>query len=457
MAFVKNSFFILTVIIMFLISQSDIAFADEVEFASSPNPVGSGARALGMGGAFIGVADDATAASWNPGGLFQVETPEISFVGDWFHRTEDNTFGGHPESEGQGVVSDSAVNYLSVTYPFKLLDRTMVVSLNYQQLYDFTREWNYRFKDRRRVDDLTVTSNQNDHYRQTGGLSAIGMAYCVQMNKYLSLGFTLNFWNDSFNNEWEETYHSKSLYIVETDEATPIDSDYTRTDKFFFKGFNANVGMMWRIGNLDMGMVFKFPFTADLKNEYRENDIVNGEPFPECGESNEKLAMPESYGIGLAYRFSDDFTLAADIYRTEWQEFIRTNEKGEEISPITGSPADKADIKPTTQIRCGMEYLWYKKQIPREKEWYVIPFRAGIFYDPAPAREGTDDFWGFSLGTGFGRKGFVFDVAYQYRTGKGVGASMYDRTIHFSQDVDEHKVYASIIVRFKKKKSKHKY
>ena len=34
-----------------------------VGIASSPNPVGSGARALGMGGAFIGVADDATAAS----------------------------------------------------------------------------------------------------------------------------------------------------------------------------------------------------------------------------------------------------------------------------------------------------------------------------------------------------------------------------------------------------------
>ena len=36
---------------------------------SSPNPIGSGARAQGMGGAFIAIADDATAASWNPGGL----------------------------------------------------------------------------------------------------------------------------------------------------------------------------------------------------------------------------------------------------------------------------------------------------------------------------------------------------------------------------------------------------
>jgi hypothetical protein len=48
---------------------------------SSINPVGSGARAIGMGGAYIGVADDATAASWNPGGLIQLERPEVSIVG----------------------------------------------------------------------------------------------------------------------------------------------------------------------------------------------------------------------------------------------------------------------------------------------------------------------------------------------------------------------------------------
>lgn len=51
-----------------------------IEIGSTPNPVGSGARALGMGQAFIGIADDATAASWNPAGLIQLERPEISVV-----------------------------------------------------------------------------------------------------------------------------------------------------------------------------------------------------------------------------------------------------------------------------------------------------------------------------------------------------------------------------------------
>ncbi|MBT5419472.1 MAG: hypothetical protein HOK80_01170 [Candidatus Cloacimonetes bacterium] len=45
------------------------------------NISGAGARAAGMGGAFIGVADDATAITWNPGGLTQLYRPEVSVVG----------------------------------------------------------------------------------------------------------------------------------------------------------------------------------------------------------------------------------------------------------------------------------------------------------------------------------------------------------------------------------------
>jgi opacity protein-like surface antigen len=39
-----------------------------------------GARALGMGGAFVSVADDATALFWNPGGLARLRSSEAVFV-----------------------------------------------------------------------------------------------------------------------------------------------------------------------------------------------------------------------------------------------------------------------------------------------------------------------------------------------------------------------------------------
>src|SRR5688572_23177021 len=40
-----------------------------------------GARSLGMGGAFVGLADDATAAWANPAGLKILSKPEVSFEG----------------------------------------------------------------------------------------------------------------------------------------------------------------------------------------------------------------------------------------------------------------------------------------------------------------------------------------------------------------------------------------
>jgi len=147
-----------------------------------------------------------------------------------------------------------------------------------------------------------------------------------------------------------------------------------------------------------------------------------------------------SYGIGIAYRFSDKFTTSVDIYRTEWDDFILTNEDGDEISPITGEPADEANVRSTHQARAGAEYLHIADK-------YVIPFRGGVFYDPAPADGEPDAFYGFSCGTGFAKEKVVFDIAYQYRFGNDVAEFILEE-LDFSQDMREHTVYASIIYHF---------
>jgi hypothetical protein len=113
-----------------------ISLPPSLNFATSPNPVGSGARAAGKGFAFIAVADDATAASWNPGGLTQLQQPEISIVGSYVLRLEDQEV-TQPGVAIDGQTIDSLnLNYLSVVYPFEFLRRNVVVSLNVQRLFD---------------------------------------------------------------------------------------------------------------------------------------------------------------------------------------------------------------------------------------------------------------------------------------------------------------------------------
>jgi len=423
----------------------DASFAQvlqRIEIPSSFNPVGSGARALGMGGAFIAVADDATAASWNPGGIIQLELPEISAVGAAFYRNEDNTFGTNPEASGDQSVSEGRVNYLSAAYPFSLLNHNMIVSLNYQNLFDFTREWRFPLL----LDSDGFMVDQFVDYEQEGSLSAIGLAYCVEVMPRFSFGFTLNFWEDGlYENQWEQTTHQQGSGIYDGD---PFTSEVISRDKYSFSGFNLNLGVLWHVNNkLTLGAVLKTPFEADLKHEFKwdsslcfpysaAEDTTNSVAYTE----DQELDMPMSYGIGLAYRFSDALTVSLDIYRTEWDDFVLTDEDGNETSPISGRSTNESDIDPTHQVRMGVEYLFITPK-------YIIPVRAGVFYDPAPAEGSPDDYYGFSLGSGITVGRFVFDIAYQYRFGNDVGASILDN-LDFSQDVEEHTVYSSLIIHF---------
>ena len=90
-----------------------------------------GARSLGFGGAFIGLADDATAAFANPAGLVQLGRPEVSLEGRRTSYSTPFTEGGRVEGEPSGFGIDdtvglrtarsdnvvSGLSFLSVAYP----------------------------------------------------------------------------------------------------------------------------------------------------------------------------------------------------------------------------------------------------------------------------------------------------------------------------------------------------
>jgi long-subunit fatty acid transport protein len=417
-------------------------FSEYLEIPSSPNPVGSGARALGMGGAFIAIADDATAASWNPGGLIQLEKPEISVVGGYLKRTENNSFGKNPEASGRQSVDDIDLNYLSIAYPFKVANHNMILSLNYQRLYDFNRSWSF---DLDRHNPL-FTSPTAYQYEQTGALYALGLAYSAEITPRFSAGFTLNYWGDFIHeNEWQQTFHQRTNISLG---GFPGISKVDKTDTYGFSGWNANMGFLWKMTeHWTLGAVFKAPFTATVDHQINEDKSVT---YPTFSVANthiirhisipEKLRMPMSYGLGLAYRFSDRLTVSGDLYRTHWEDFIYEDYKGIKTSPISGKPEGSFDTANTTCVRLGGEYLIIGAK-------YVVPLRAGIFYDPAPAEGSPDNYYGFALGSGIAYGRFIFDVAYQFRFGNGVGSSQL-QSLNFSQDVREHTLYTSMIVHF---------
>jgi long-subunit fatty acid transport protein len=392
-----------------------------VGVASSPNPVGSGARAVGMGGAFIAIADDATAASWNPAGLTQLETPEISVVGAQVFRSEDFSSSSNPEINNSFHTNEPSLNYFSASYPFNFLKKNMVVSLNYQRLYEFKRSLNYNLA-MSVPPPVSLTITQSRNYEQDGYLSALGLAYAIDITPAISLGLTLNMWTGQFGwrNGWEENYTNHSvttLGLTKNIEDSHITEKYSNLN-----GVNMNFGLLWNANKyLTIGAVLKTPFSANFDHQYTDdwiqrdgNGNVKNSSYVSISDEIQ-LRMPLSYGIGFAWRFSDQFTIDLDVYRTHWSEYILTDGQGNEMSPINALPKSVSDINDTTQIRIGGEYIF----INPGRNW-VASLRGGMFYDPEPSQGKVKDFYGLSIGSGISYQRYVFDLAYQLRWGRNV-------------------------------------
>jgi long-subunit fatty acid transport protein len=427
--------------------QSELCAAtlfQQVGIASSPNPVGSGARATGMGGAFIAVADDATAASWNPAGIIQLERPEMSIVGAYTHRADDFSSEMHQEINNTGSIDDLSLNYFSAAYPFRIINRNVVVSLNYQLLYEFKQEFDYTYDNSSAGLDLL----QDKHFSQDGSLRALGLASAIQITPGLSLGMTVNLWSDQlyWDNGWEENYTEHGVGPVGGVPAK-IDVNYTHNYSRF-RGVNANLGLLWDVNELlTVGAVVKTPFDASLRHEFICKETTEFGPpvnstVTNCDKTeieNVELRMPLSYGLGVALRLSDVLSLALDIYRTEWSNYVLTDGQGNEFSPIDGRPEGYSDVEDTMQIRFGGEYLF----IGRET---VVPVRGGVFYDPQPSEGSPEDFYGISVGSGIGYKQFIFDMAYQLRWGRDVDTGNLINTS--TADITQHLLLTSVIVHF---------
>jgi len=443
-----------------------VGAAGAIEINSPPNVVGSGARALGMGGAFIAVADDATAASWNPGGLPQLERPEISAVYSWKFYHEDFNRGQQIERDVTEDIDFSSLNYLSIVYPFRrtIAGRNIVISLNYHRMLDFDRELDVAYHD---IEFLAVTQGRAE-FRQSGSLGALSPALGFELTDRLSLGVAVNLWDQSLlpDNEWKQV--TRSNFWTQTGGLLTAGRLIEEERYEDFDGINYTFGLLFKpTDRWSIGLVHHTKFAADVKYTLKRTLLVP--PVSTVHKQDRRIEFPSAWGLGLAYRFPNDkLTLALDVTRREWDEFVEI-ERGptffnnwlsrRRFSPITGLEKWRSHHKATYTVRLGGEYVFFNPDRPLRK--YLPSLRLGAFYDPEPAggrRVGflglgpvtgdPDDYWGATFGVGVLVKNRVnVDFAYQYRWGDDIRKdtfSMWD----VDGDVEQHELYLSTVIYF---------
>lgn len=383
---------------------------DEVDFEGLTSlSLGSGARALGMGGAFLARADDATAVSWNPAGLSYLGRPEFSIVG-----TRNSFERGPAAASATDRFAGYGPDFVAITYP---LSRG-ALQLNYQRVFSFagTRE----------------IERENDVFRTegSGGFDVLGLGAGVRLGRQVRLGGAFNLWVNGYS---QRRVRSTTLPPPRGRGATEQDIDYDLRS-----GVNFNVGLLWSpVEELNLGVVGRTPFTAivNLRRFRRDFGPSNSpDQFTQnAGERSDVLVdLPGSVGLGASWRATSALTVSADYTRTFWSNGrvrnffgVDATPEGDEAPPpqvfasLPYPTLDDPDQLDTQQLRVGAEYVVIAGRVK-------LPVRAGYFVDrqyfraasPAPGGRGPAPwFRGYTAGTGISLGPVLVDVAVVHERG----------------------------------------
>ncbi len=471
---------------VFACSIASVAHAQELELPVSPTPIGAGARAAGMADAFVAIADDATAASWNPAGLVQLELPELSLVGQYNAIEEVFHASFHSEFDSTHRESGMDINYLSFVYPLPLtvLNRNVTLALTYQRKYDLSRNFNADYQNS--IGSVGFLGINNHDFEQKGGLSTLTPAVAFELTPTLSLGLSLNLWRSTWfsDNGWEQTYTVTSDTFRGANFKRIINAKHEEYEDF--QGENATLGLLWNFRpKWNLGIRYDTAFTGTVDYTLTSLRREIGIPgFPRAITSvynpgrprseKRRVHFPDTLAVGIAHRPNDRLTLSLDVTRTDWNDFTITDARGRRISLVdAGQQSQPFDInffnappskfKPTTTVRFGAEYVFIPKN-PDEELNRLWTLRGGLFYDeePASGRSNTsgrfrrpndngdpDPFYGATFGVGLLLHQRVnLDFAYQARIGKGVNSDFFRGIPGYEEDVIQHRVLLSTVIYF---------
>lgn len=432
--------------------------------------LGSGARAYGMGGAFLARADDATAASWNPAGLSYLRVPEVSLVG--VSNSFDVTRG--PDSDD---FEGRAVDFAAFTWPVGLGEARGAVQFSYQRAISF--DGSRRIEEYDRTTGLLKNLEQG---RSDGGFDVIAFGTGLRLSRHVRAGVTVNRWL----NGYDQTL-SRTLFNDTQRPLREFDLDFEP------RGWSFNLGLIVSpVDEVNLAAVYKTRFTAQVELDKARRDYwgtigaIDEVTTNTARREGVGLEFPSSFGVGVSWRPRDTLTLSADYTRTNWSEaritgYFDLNATGRSNNGVPSTPPPPVVYAPlqyptlrsvpdpddpddplralgqqdAEQIRLGVEWVLITGSLK-------VPLRAGYFNDrqitPVPGGS-PPRFNGFTAGTGIILGPMLLDVAYIYEFGEfttlatdGTGGPDFDvaptTPTLLRSTVTTHRVYASVIYRF---------
>jgi long-subunit fatty acid transport protein len=338
-----------------------------------------GARSMGFGGAFVALADDATAAFANPAGLVQIIEPEVSVEGRHWSYSTPYTVGGRLDGAPSGYGLDTVAGlrlgesgqdvaslaFLSFVYPRSR--GSLAFYRHVLSRFEFAGETQGLFANPFPPD--TGFRRENDRRLATEyDIVGYGLSGAWRISDRLSVGLGAVYFEAALAGSEEKFSFDGPERFFEANSYLPRRNTKNNFFELDDTDWGLTVGLLWSpSSSWRVGAAFREgPETDDF-----DVRVVSGgaDPTIPAGVTLERitspLAFPDTYGVGLAYRAPGDrLTLSLEWDRVEYSTIL------ESLSFPHQAVVDDAD-----ELHAGAELVLLERRP-------VIALRAGAWLDP---------------------------------------------------------------------------
>ncbi len=454
-------------------------FVEDAQRLAMPG-FGVGARALGMGDAYSGVAADYSALYWNPAGLAQAQMGEFSFGLSYFTPQDVSTFFGNQTTDHNNATN---LNSLGFVLPVPVRRGAFSIAFGYTRQSNFTsgmsfsgynpnssiiQTWAPDGKpypaDITLAEELQLATvdtvrgvfvspikgnvQQSGTVTESGGLNNWMFGGAMDVGQNLSLGITLTYVSGSYR--YDRSYKEQDPRLVHLYPYDLSELDVTDYIDDNISGFNAKFGLMYREPNkYRIGFTIKTPtafsidesFGTRATSVFRSADLSGNNTYGPYdgnnGSSKYDVTTPWVFGASASV-IIQNLVLSGEAEYTDWTttQFENANQ-----DVLNQNPDFATTFQGTVNLRGGAEY-----EIPS----LGVRIRGGFAYNPSIYKGDPSTFnqkyvtggLGFNLG-----ESSMLDIGYAYGWRNDYRVN-YDSTSPVQEKITSNLVLATFSHRF---------
>jgi len=378
--------------------------------ANGFNLNGLGSRAVAMGGAFVGLADDFSAVYWNPAGIAFFKEKTVGLYG--FDVVPKQTYTLSLGNAGLVDSETESKHYLGglATY-IHPVNENLVVGIGIFTPSGLGAEWNG-------VDFALLSGgNATLDWRSQVGVVSFSPVLAYKINDKIAVGVSLNINYGMFDLAKWAGAKAQDIPIPPYSLLLDLGQEDVSMKGW---GYGAGIGVLVKPSDtFSAGLSIKTPYTVKLNGD-AEISGFTGLGLNATSEIDADLTFPLWVAGGIAAKPIEGLTLSADLQWTQWSkvDVVKLNFTDPVWTNLLGESGDDEipfRWKDAMQIRIGAEYM-----LPNG-----LAIRGGYYNDPSPTPDKTMnvllpsyDFNAITLGVGYGVNGLRFDAGVEFLMAK---------------------------------------